>query len=62
MAKKCVLGVNQTVVDKLMGMRWLVDVEFWGQETLDKAISLGFEVDVWEEKNNNKALVKKNEP
>lgn len=59
MAKRCVLSVGPSVIKEITEKRWLVDIEFCDQETLDKAISMGFEVDAWEKKNNNKVLVKK---
>lgn len=58
MAKRCILGVGPNVIKELTEKTWIVDIEFYDQKTLDQAINLGFNTDVWEKKNNNKVLIR----
>ena len=45
------------MVNKAMKMKYLVNLHFPNQKMYDNAVNLGFDKDIWEEKNNNKILI-----
>lgn len=59
MATVYILGVNKAVVDRLMNIRHICHVTFYDEYLFNKAVSLGFDKVAWENKNNNKVIVKK---
>jgi len=58
MAKIVIVDINPQLIRDLMFRTYLVHIEFNNLELYNKAVSLGFEKEVWEEKNNNKVLIK----
>jgi hypothetical protein len=58
MAKKIILGLGRETVYRLMNLRWFVHIEFIDDDLYEKAVSLGFDKEAWEIKNNNQVLIK----
>lgn len=59
MAKKSMYGVDEKVIDNLKNMDWYVDVEFGNEKVYEKAKSLGFNKEEWENKNKMKVIIGK---
>lgn len=52
-----IMGVYYDFIKTLMENRYLVDVNFIRYKTFQDALSLGFDPEIWEEKNNNRVLI-----
>lgn len=52
-----ILGVDKTIVDKLMDGKFGVDIKFNSKELYDNAVSFGFNKEKWEQKNDNKVVI-----